>query len=262
MMRYGLTSTLLGDGYYSFDNLGEHRYSYWYDEFETNLGYPTQPAQRLKKVWVRFFDHGLSIVYPGTGKRYSDITVTDANLQTLKGYDGPYYRFRGGQDPDWNNGEKFDKVTLSGQPCSRGKGKELGDGIILLKEPKVVVADIIIDNFKENWGSTGSDEAQYTGTWSLGYAHATGSIYTDNPYWSQVCYRTKESFGYKWSVPGSGENTVTYTPTIGVPGQYEVFEWHGWHGTDENSSVEASNVPYEIVYQGGIATGTIDQTIH
>ena len=58
-VRFGLTKVLLGDGYYGYTdrfNPG-HLNVKWYDEFETDLGYPTTDMIKLQNrdVWVRFF---------------------------------------------------------------------------------------------------------------------------------------------------------------------------------------------------------------
>ena len=50
---------------------------------------------------------------------------------------------------------------------------------------------------------------------------------------------------------------------FGLPGWYEVCEWHGWHGDAKTSYDEATNVPFEI----GVGTevrirGTIDQQVN
>ncbi len=65
-MRFGLTTTLLGDGYYSFDLHTRWRGQYWwYPEFDAPLGYPTEPCQRQTDgTWRRHFDGGLVVVNP------------------------------------------------------------------------------------------------------------------------------------------------------------------------------------------------------
>jgi len=69
-MRFGLTSTLLGDGYYSFDSGDQsHAQTWWYDEYDTDLGAPVGGAISLagydnfkSDVWKREYENGLAVV--------------------------------------------------------------------------------------------------------------------------------------------------------------------------------------------------------
>ncbi|MDZ7378265.1 MAG: putative glycoside hydrolase [candidate division KSB1 bacterium] len=258
-MRYGLTTALLGDGYYG-RTFGDYYYiSYWYDEFDTDLGHPTTMPHRLANgAYVRFFDKGAVICNP-TG---TTITVTDADLRSAPGYAGPYYRFRGGQDPEFNNGNLFASVQLYGWTADKPK-RNRGDGILLFKEPTVAISDIIVGNYNNNDTSPGSAPASYVGTW-VPMNTRWISFSDNNPYytqWTAPADQTPEGYGYFVAAPGQGEATATYTPTIGVAGYYEVFEWHGWHGDTPASYQEASNVPYEVVVNGEVKRrGLIDQT--
>ncbi len=63
-MRFGLTTTLLGDGYFGYDaaNMGRGRW-WWYPEYDAPLGYPKGPAtRRTDGLWQREFDGGLVLV--------------------------------------------------------------------------------------------------------------------------------------------------------------------------------------------------------
>jgi len=271
-MRYGLTTTLMGGGYYA-RTFGDWYYiSLWYDEFETNLGYPRSSALKLESyshqaegqerfwVHVRFFDKGVVICNP-TGVNQ---VVTDGDLRAFSEYyDGPYYRFLGGQDPDFNNGRLFDSVELQGEIGSREKWNR-GDGIILLKQPYTVVSDILVGNYENNDTTPASRAVEYHGSWSQKVSR--GDVEPQNPYYSQwntkECpYDVCESYGYAVSGAGSGENHAIYRPTIGVPGYYEVHEWHGWHGDNQESYQEATNVPFEIHHGEGSTAGLINQQI-
>ncbi len=250
-MRYLLTITLLGDGYFSFTDKksGEHYYNKYYDEFDTDLGYPTSSALKLSNgCWVRFFDNGVSITNPSG----SNQIVTDNDLRNFSQYDGPYFRFKGGQDPEVNNGTQFDQITLAGSPASIGT---YGDGIILLKSPLTVVADIIIDD-NDAATSPGSEPAEFKGQW----------VYDDGSIGSSYYYTFKpwkNLFKCAYTQPGQVEKTATYKPTIGVSGNYEVFEWHGYIGNDPNYVQEATNAPFTITYaHGATASGTINQSIN
>lgn len=65
MLRFGLTTTLMGDGYFAYDGgNGLSRGNWWwYPEFDAPLGYPKGPAQRRADgLWQREFDGGLVLV--------------------------------------------------------------------------------------------------------------------------------------------------------------------------------------------------------
>jgi hypothetical protein len=126
LMRYGLCTTLLDDGYYT---PGVNGYDYstvrWYDEFgddsltQVNVkrGYlglplsvrPTSPTwnQGPLGVWQRCFQYGRSLLNPrGNGSQTVSVSGTKLN---------------GSQQPSINNGASVTSVTLGD-----------GDGIILL----------------------------------------------------------------------------------------------------------------------------------
>ncbi len=69
MLRFGLTTTLMGDGYFGYDGgNGLSRGNWWwYPEYDAPLGYPKGPARRREDgLWQREFDGGLVLVN-GTG---------------------------------------------------------------------------------------------------------------------------------------------------------------------------------------------------
>ncbi len=65
-MRFGLASTLMGDGYYAYDLHTRWRgQRWWYPEYDTKLGYPKGAAARRKDgTWQRTFDGGVVVVNP------------------------------------------------------------------------------------------------------------------------------------------------------------------------------------------------------
>lgn len=65
-MRFGLTTTLLGDGYHAYDLNTRARGQYWwYPEYDAPLGYPKGEAKAQKDgTWRREFDGGFSVVNP------------------------------------------------------------------------------------------------------------------------------------------------------------------------------------------------------
>jgi hypothetical protein len=114
MMRYGLTSTLMDDGYYAFNNDAKRYYGVvWFDEFGAKLGKAMskpQTAAWQSGVYRRDFEKGIALVNPrGNGTR----TVT---------LEGDFVKIKGTQDPKVNNGATVRTVTLQER-----------DGIILLR---------------------------------------------------------------------------------------------------------------------------------
>ena len=110
-MRFGLASTLMDDGYYSFDQ-GDwnHHVIWWYDEYEVALGAPKkkkkkvtdQPTTSAGSVWMRQYERGIAVV-----------NATDAARKiTLPGV---YEKIRGKQDTAVNNGALVRSLELPGQ---------------------------------------------------------------------------------------------------------------------------------------------------
>lgn len=250
-MRFFVGITLMADGYASFTETasGEHHYKCYYDEYDLDLGEPTSSPTLIyssgsndQGVYVRFFENGVVIVNVDNEPH----TISDGDISAFSKYDGPYYRFKGGQDPDFNNGKIFKSVTLDGKVIDN-KGGYVGDAIFLLEQPTTAITEIIIDSDNDGT-SPGSLEAQYTGTW----------IKTNDmdKAWCLNYRSYEDAWAIEYSLPGSGENTAIFTPTIGVAGFYKVYEWHG----DLPQAQEANDVPYEIHHANGTAFGVIDQT--
>jgi hypothetical protein len=65
-MRFGLTTTLMGDGYFAYDLHTRWRgQRWWYPEYDAPLGYPKGPAiRRPDGAWQRDYDGGSVIVNP------------------------------------------------------------------------------------------------------------------------------------------------------------------------------------------------------
>lgn len=118
-VRFGLTSTLLGDGYFSFDyGTADHSQLWTYDEYDVYLGAPKSDLQNVfnpqqtsidQGVWMREFEEGQVIV-----------NATSSQQTVL--LDGDFEKLHGTQDPDVNDGRIVSEVTLDPQ-----------DGLILLR---------------------------------------------------------------------------------------------------------------------------------
>lgn len=116
-MRYGLTSALLENVYYSYD-FGDtaHNQLWWYDEYDSDLGNPIGDAYSQQgfttyqeDVWRRDFEHGTSI-------------VNSTNIPKTVDLGGDFEKLRGTQDPIVNDGSIVSQVSLNAR-----------DGLVLLK---------------------------------------------------------------------------------------------------------------------------------
>lgn len=118
-VRYGLVSTLLNNGYYSYD-FGDqnHGQLWWFDEYSTFLGAAKGNATNLlnpastvlaDSVWRRDFEKGTVILNATDQPRTVDLN-------------GEFEKIHGIQDPLTNDGLITDTVTL--QPR---------DGLVLLR---------------------------------------------------------------------------------------------------------------------------------
>ncbi|HKZ54126.1 MAG TPA: putative glycoside hydrolase [Anaerolineales bacterium] len=283
LMRYGLSIALLTGAYYDFTEYGRAGEHYWvkyYDEYDTNLGYPTGAAQKTASgAWVRFFDNGLVLV---NGSDTDTVTVTVDQVRTLAGYNpgsnGVYWRFLGGQDlavngnRAVNNGDPFDQahpITLNmRQPMHWDEQGNIhptiADGIVLLREPTTVVSDILIDNWNSGTSpaslSPGSDEARTM----VGFAQADDCD-AGSEYYTVRCAIYLDGNGNPEDIyhsppfataGGGSQATATYTPHIGIAGAYEVFEWHG----KLREGQAATNTSVSIVHAGGTEQRRINQT--
>lgn len=122
--RFGLTSTLLGEGYYSYDyDVTSHGQTWWYDEYNVNLGPAYSKAYNLLSssleiksgLWRRDFKYGSVIV---------NSTKTEQRPLFLK---ESLEKIKGEQDPITNSGLKINYLRLAPQ-----------DGIVLLKRNTLI----------------------------------------------------------------------------------------------------------------------------
>jgi len=129
-MRFGLTSTLLGDGYFCFD-FGDknHGQTWWYDEYDVNLGRAEGRAYNLldknddkmrKGLWRRDFENGIAIVN-STDKSQTHIFKKEQ-----------FEKINGTQDRSINDGRKISWINIPSN-----------DGVVLLK----INTDIINNSF-------------------------------------------------------------------------------------------------------------------
>jgi hypothetical protein len=123
LMRYGLTSALIADGYFSFDaGDANHHRTWWYDEYTASIGNPKAKATTLDGVWMRPFERGLVLVNPTKQPVWVDLSAE-------------YERLLGRQDPYTNNGELTRRVVVPPE-----------DGLVLLRP--LTAKDIVGANYR------------------------------------------------------------------------------------------------------------------
>ncbi|MBN1781066.1 VCBS repeat-containing protein, partial [bacterium] len=285
-VRFALGACLLTSGYFFVDEgnakypdyngvlgNGHHGNTHIYDEMagKGRLGYPLTdmlmiPGKTLAAtpyadgVWIRFFDNGVSVVN-ATGV---DQSVYASDLAALDPA-GPssYYRFRGGQDPEFNNGCEVtdaDPLVLWGSTAVLNGwtyAEVFGDGTMLFREPDTLITPIIIDNHVNNYTSPGSERINHAGSWNL-----TSDGEKFYAYYTQRNYGPFQPDGFAWSYAGSGSNTAVYVPTIGLAGFYEVSEWHGYRGNEPTDYPNATNVPVHLEHAGGDTVILVNQSVN
>ncbi len=116
-VRFGLASTLMLDGYYSYD-FGDqnHNQTWWYDEYDVELGKPLGTALSLNNkpqfeedVWRREYENGIALVNATAQSQDIDLG-------------GEYEKITGTQDKNINNGAIISQLSLPAK-----------DGVIMLR---------------------------------------------------------------------------------------------------------------------------------
>ncbi len=130
--RYGLTSTLLDDGYYSFDKGDQtHRERWWYDEYDVSLGEATSGAYNILDS-----DHPTKIQAGVWRRDYesASVLVNSTSSSQKVTLETGFEKIDGTQDTSVNSGKKVGSVTIPSH-----------DGIILLN-PLTQVRDATFIN--------------------------------------------------------------------------------------------------------------------
>ncbi len=115
--RLGLASALLLDGYYSFDyGDQDHGQTWWYDEYDIELGQPlgnalslSNASQFTEDVWRREYENGIALVNATAQSQSVDLG-------------GEYEKITGLQDKVTNNGAIVNQVNVPAK-----------DGLIMLR---------------------------------------------------------------------------------------------------------------------------------
>lgn len=158
--RFGLTSTLLFNGYYSFDN-GDlsHTEQWYYDEYDVDLGdaisgaynllNPSNPTGLQKGVWRRDYEKATIIANSTDDEKHVDLKTG-------------YEKIKGEQDTAVNSGEVVGSVDIEGN-----------DGVVLLPRLSVVRDTTFINGaYAKVFDSSGNEERNsffsYDGTFAGG----------------------------------------------------------------------------------------------
>lgn len=136
-------------------------------------------------------------------------------------------------DPAWSKPPVGEFVTLIGMSSTYFDRGQNWRALYLPSSANVVVVPVSLDIIVDE------DEAALTGGWT--YVSSADGAY-NNDYSSATAS----------SVPTA---TATWTPAIGRPGVYDVYVMHS-EGPDRTTAAQ-----YTVVYDGGSASGTVDQTI-
>ena len=140
-MRFGLATTLMGDGYFGYDGGTAARGNWWwYKEYDAPLGQPKTPASRNPDgTWQREFDGGTVIV---NGSMYDAVVNLPAKRRdlstgrvgtrfTLPQYDGRI--FLPTTDPPTAAPDIEPRLTLD--PPAKLRVVKLDDGLTVAQTP-------------------------------------------------------------------------------------------------------------------------------
>jgi len=159
-VRFGITSTLLGDGYFAFDFGTQNHAQLWtYDEYDAFLGGPKDHPENLlnpgqttigQGVWQRDFENGKVVVN------------ATPDTQTIS-LGGEFERLHGSQDPAFNDGSITSRITLQSR-----------DGVVLLR-PVEEINDATFLNGAFARVFSGKGVVERTGFFAYDSAHRGGT---------------------------------------------------------------------------------------
>ena len=141
-VRYGITTTLLGNGYFGFDFGDSNHGQLWtYDEYNARLGKPIGTPKNTLTGSTGTIAPGLLERDFAQGKIF--VNATDER-KTLR-LNGEYEKLRGTQDRTVNNGAIVSQLTL-----------EAKDGIILLRPIETLEGAVFVNGaFARVFGTDG-----------------------------------------------------------------------------------------------------------
>lgn len=109
-VRFGLTTTLLGDGYFGYDaGSNNHSVIWQYDEYDAVLGQPKSAPSTNVGIWQRDFTQG-------------KVVVNATEKESIVNLGGDFEKLHGTQDQKINDGSIISNITIKSK-----------DGIILLR---------------------------------------------------------------------------------------------------------------------------------
>lgn len=260
-MRYGLTTTLLFDGYYSFDYGTQARdLLYWYDEYAVSLGKPSSFAAR------NLLDGIIDSVRPGVWRRdfqYGVVLINSTTTEQSLKLDEEFERVHGKQDPDTNDGSITSRVTLAPEsgllllrPIEAIVGSPFVNGAfarILNKTGDVTRTGFFSYEQGERGGTTvarrdldhdGSDEIIVASSNAVTIRRANGERHT-----SFYPYGTNTSYGIRFALAdldGDGRDDIVTVPANGGNTLVKIFRMDGvpfakeWHAYGPSFSGGAS----------------------
>ncbi|KKQ59877.1 MAG: hemolysin-type calcium-binding region domain protein [Parcubacteria group bacterium GW2011_GWE2_38_18] len=166
-LRFGLTSTLQSDGYFSFDYGDQsHAQTWWYDEYNVKLGKAISKPYNLLEpnnstikpgLWRRDFENGVSIVN------------STNNEQRFVFNQEEFEKIRGTQDKVINDGTKINWLKLGAK-----------DGIILLKKNnKIYNNGFINGSFVRVFDNKGAQTTNGFFAYEAGYPGDTQMLLAD-----------------------------------------------------------------------------------
>lgn len=122
-VRLGLSSALMGSGFFGFDfGTKSHEQLWRYDEYDAFIGAASDdPKQLSNGVWTRDFSNGLVITNP-------------TSTTQIISLNGEYEKLRGTQDTATNDGSIVSQVRV-----------DSADGLILLRPIEEIIGGIFLN---------------------------------------------------------------------------------------------------------------------
>ncbi|MBD3247814.1 hypothetical protein GF382_00815 [Candidatus Falkowbacteria bacterium] len=233
-MRFSLGSSLLGDGFFSFDyGTNDHAQTWWYDEYETQLGKAmNEPYNLLDKnssawkpgVWRRDFENGVVVV---NSTKQDQAYVFD---------DEVFEKINGTQDRRINNGSKVNMVAMMGE-----------DAVVMLRTVDFKPVVVSQPSQQEEPQSTASDIIKNKGFNNGAFVRVF------NEEGRQV---RNGFFTYKEDYPGSAQVLITDIDNDG--GEEELVNYRGVITVYKNGNVISRFQPYDGKFAGEISFAVAD----
>ncbi len=140
-MRFGLTTTLMGDGYFGYDTgtMGRGNW-WWYKEYDAPLGHPRGPARRnADGTWQRDYDGGTVIVngtlYDTVAELHTksrDVSTARVGTRfTIPSFDGRI--FLPTDEPLTTTADVVPRITAA--PPEKLRAAKLDNGILAAQTP-------------------------------------------------------------------------------------------------------------------------------